>query len=312
MATAYDVAKGGAPAPDAVPEVLAGVFVGGRARMLVTLEATPDQLLALVLLAPVARMFGAVDVVVSGMWDDTFAHDLEAARCVLYDHCKLSRSTARVYAGWTAVGGGAPPGLINRGPLVAPSVARVAERMQSVDRAYNSVASRGNYAYDAVVVLGEALELERLLRHCGSSDAVAGASVAMARMPLRTLPHAALDVVRRVYALPREVVAAEAEDTGAVVRLTQVVAERFPDICVIHSAYAEGGFAVPCAREATMLAAGLLLPPADLRTFGLVASAHHATWWPHADSREDQTALHGMLLHAAAEALALPPTRKLQ
>jgi len=303
MASALDVVQGTAAAqPKAVS--LAVEFVGQeRNRALVTMDGRTDHLVALAVLAPVLHMFQAVDVVVSGLWDDTFVHDIKAVVRVLTTHCNMSPWSTTVYAGWTAVCPEAPPGLVDRSDLPRESAQCVVERLQAVPDAYNSV-----------FVFGELDELDRIVAACGTNQALSGAALALARMPIRSIrDDSYVWKARHVYAIPRLMPTFAEDKLEETMWLAHLVTHRFPDIARIHQAYVNGGY--PTARivdEATMMTAALLLPTDSLRPFGLTATNEHYTWWFHVDSDSAVNKLRSTLYSAAADALVLPAKRCIQ
>jgi hypothetical protein len=302
MASALDVVQGTAAQSKA--KSLAAEFVGqDRERALVTMDGSADHLVALAVLAPVLHMFSAVDVVVSGLWDDTFVHDIKAVVHVLNVHCGMSSWSTTVYAGWTAVCPGAPPGLVDRSVMPRKSARRVVERMQATPNAYNSV-----------FVFGELDELDRIVAACGSKQALSGAALALARMPIRSLcDDSYVWRARHVYAIPRLMQPFAKDKLEEALRLAHLVTYRLPDIARVHHAYVDGGYPTSwIVDEATMMAAALLLPTDSLRPFGLVATNKHCTWWFHVATDTAVNNLRNALYGAAADALVLPPKRCIQ
>ncbi len=87
------------PRPDSLLDLLLkGV---PRERLAVFTNGTPDELLALVLLAVEMHSFNHVDVIVSGLCDCYFPHALAAVRLAAIQYCKLPASKLRIFAGLT-------------------------------------------------------------------------------------------------------------------------------------------------------------------------------------------------------------------
>ncbi len=303
MATASTIVRGIATPEEAhTNDLLANAFLDGvgRERMLVTLEATPDQLLALIVLAPVMHKFRRVDVILGGMWDRTLAHDIRAVKHVLFAHCNL-RGVARVFAGWTRVRPGAPPALADVGyeALECGSARVVAEQMCAA-----------NAQYDAAVVLGDDAEINRLAYDHQAAGALVKTALAFARLPTNTHTKTAFWwQTHRIYMLPRDLIPAKSIAKHAFEHLAEKVAIRFPDLHAIAAAYAGHGLYGAHRTEATILTASLLVNTKQLRVFGLTATPLHATWWLHINDDAFQRKLHCLLLTTAREGVCMLPNR---
>lgn len=269
--------------------------------LLVALEATPDQLFALALLAPIMHKFAHIDVVVSGLWDSTFAHDIDATTAVLRKHCKLPVRSCRVLAGWTRVRPGAPPLGDGSKQITCHRATRISERVCGT-----------KLAYSAVVVLGDAADVARIAQRTAEFevDAFAGSVLAFSNPPTfgRHTPTTAWwQSARRICMLPTKLLSDQGRNPHSTANIEHMVANHFPDLHAIACAYASSNIARDDA--ATMLVAALLTKTRKLRRYKLAATLHHYTWWLSCDTLEEQRALHTLLCAVAQENALAPPTR---